>query len=178
MVQILVKRGNILIFPEASWNISSALPVKKLWWGLLEIAKSTGANIVPVAIHMVGEEYCVIIGEKFEHEKFSSKSEQIGTLRDEMATLMWELIDMSSPIKRKQINDCYWLAHIQSNMNRASWLVITEEEGYAYRPKDEISLGEVHADLHGIEYKSMAADYEQHKRIERLIDGWTKPVRF
>ena len=33
-----------------------------------------------------------------------------------------------------------------------------------YRPKDEVSLGGVLADLYGIEYKSMAADYEQYKR--------------
>ena len=34
------------------------------------------------------------------------------------------------------------------------------------------------ADLHGIEYNSVVADYEQRRHIERLIDNWTKPVRF
>jgi len=178
IMQILKKQGNILIYPEASWNISSALLVKKLWWGLLEAAKSTEANIVPVAVWLVGEEYHVIIGENFKHKKFSSRDEQIAALRDEMATLTWTLIEMQPLARRKDISNEYWLGHIKRLFDSVPWLVIAEEENYDFRPKGEISLGEILAEMHGIEYKSMAADYEQYQRIERLIDCWTKPVRF
>jgi hypothetical protein len=37
-----------------------------------------------------------------------------------------------------------------------------------YRPPGEISLGELITDMHGMEYRSMAADYGQHKRIMEL----------
>lgn len=178
ITQILKNGGNILIFPEGSWNMTPAMPVKKLWWGLLDAAKDAEANIVPVAVQLVGNEYCVTIGERFEYEKFSEKSDQINALRDEMATLAWELIEMSPSLKREDVSDNYWLARARNNLKRAPWVSLAEEESHSFRPKGESSLGEVLADMHGLEYKSMVADHEQYKIVEQLIEGWTKPASF
>lgn len=179
LLQILYRRGNVLIFPEGSHNLSPNLLVKKLWWGLLEIAEKADANIVPIAIQRVGDEHCVIIGDKLEREKYPFKIEEIRGLRDEMATLAWELIEISPPLKREDITDDYWLSFIHENLlNYVPKVSIAEEESYDFIPKDEISLGRLLADLHGIKHKSMASDYEQHGRIERLIEMWTKPIKF
>jgi len=152
--------------------------VKKLWWGLLDAAKEANANIVPVAIQLVGDTYGCIIGERFTHENFPSKAEQIDALRNEMATLAWELIEMSPPLKREDISDDYWLARVQDSVDRTRFITtaadIAEEESYTFRPPGEISLGELLAEMHGIEYRSMGANYATHRQIERLIDGWTK----
>jgi hypothetical protein len=172
MVNVLNSKGNILIFPESSWNMSPNLPVKKLHWGLLDAAKQANANIVPVAVQRVGNDYCVTIGESFNYAEYPTKREQITILRDKMATLMWELIEMKPPIKRASINDDYWLAHVNDNVKLAPCNSYSEEESYDFKPKGEISLGELLAEMHGIEYESMAGNYQTHRHIERLITNW------
>ena len=178
MVDVLNRSGNILLFPEAAWNFSPNEVVAKLHWGAIRVAESANANIAPVAVHMVGDEYCISIGRRVEPEHYSTPQETVTALRDAMATLVWELMIQNPPVQRKNITDECWLKHILEQCSKRPHESRVKEESFMYRQKDEISLGEVLADLHGIEYKSMAADYEQYKRIEWLIDGWTKPVRF
>lgn len=178
MVNVLSFQGNILLFPEAAWNFSPNALVAKMHWGIIRIAEHANANVVPVAVNLVGNDYCVSIGNYFECQNYSSHSEAIDALRDEMATLVWELISLCPPAQREVLNDKYWLAHIREQCGKRPLEDRDKEEGYMFRSKGEISLGEVLADMHGLEYKSMAADYEQYCRIERLIGGWTKPVSF
>ena len=178
MTAILRLKGNVLIDPEGNWNLSPNLPVLKLWWGLLDAAACSGAYIVPVTIDLVDDNYCVIIGEKFDYAKHSDKANTIDALRDVMSTMVWELLEMKPQQKRSEIAEEHWVSHAKTELARAPFLDQTTEESFTYRPKGEVSLGELLADMHGIEYKSMAADYEQHKRVQSLIDNWTKPVRF
>jgi|GEM_PF-831813 len=178
MVEVLNRRGDILVFPEAAWNFLPNTVVAKINWGAIRVAQHTGANIVPIAVNIVGNDYGVIIGNHFEYSNYTNSQEAVDSLRDKMATLAWELISLSPLAHRENLTYEYWLSHIREQFANMPRKDQSKEESFMYRPKDEVSLGEVLADLHGIEYKSMAADYEQHKRIERLIDGWTKPVRF
>ena len=170
MITVLNRSGNILLFPEAAWNFSQNEIVAKLHWGAIKLAKSANANIVPVALHMVGDECFVAIGSQVEYD--------VEALRDAMATLMWDLISQDPLVQRENITDEYWLEHICKQCEKRPQESREVEESFMYRPKGEISLGEVLAEMYGIEHKSMAADYVQYRRIEGLIDGWTKPVSF
>ena len=169
MIAILNRSGNILLFPEAAWNFSPNEIVTKLHWGAIKLAKSANANIVPVALHMVGDDCFVFIGSPVEYN--------VEALRDAMATLVWELINQNPSVQRKNITDEYWLKHIGEQCAKRPQESRAVEESFMYRPKGEISLGEVLAEMHGIEHKSMAADYLQYRRIDELIDNWTKSVR-
>ena len=178
MKAVLRCGGDVLIAPEAVWNLSPNLIVQKIWWGLLDAATSTDANIVPIAVDLVNNNYYVSIGKLFDYAKYSDKGEAVVALRDVMATMAWKLIEMKPLNKRAEITEESWVNFCQSELARVPFLDMATEESFLYRPKGEISLGEVLADMHGIEYKSMAADYEQYKRVERLIDNWTKPAMF
>ena len=174
MVDLLRKGEDVLVFPEGAWNMTPNLLVQNISWGILEAAELANANIVPVAVDFTGKDYCVIIGENFNYSACASKHEAIYDLRDAMATLTWELLTTKQPATRENLNDTYWLEHIQREFARVPKRKPSSEERYIYRPKGEVSLGEVLADMQGIEYKSMAADYEQHKRIMRLCDNWNR----
>jgi len=174
MKDVCKKGGDVLIAPEGAWNFTPNLPVMKLSWGLLDAAASSGANIVPIASDIVNGNYCVIIGSFFEHENYRSKAEAISALRDIMATMVWELFSMKPTIKRAEISDEYWLAHMRNELSQAPFLNYVEEEKGVYRPKGEISLGELLAEMHRIDYKSMAVDYEVYQRVEQLIYNWTR----
>ena len=176
MVAVLRKRGNVLLFPEGAWNLSPNLLAQKLNWGILDVAERSNANIVPVAVDLVNGEYRVIIGAKLERTDYGNKADMLIALRDAMATLTWELIRLKPKMKRQRTDDAYWLNYIQNQLARVPKQNQEKEESYVYRSKGEISLGELLADLHGIEYKSMAADYAAYQRVESLIKKWTKPV--
>ena len=176
MISVLNNKGNVLIFPEGAWNLSPNLLAQKLNWNLLKIAMQTNSNIIPVAVDIVENSYCVIIGDCFEYPDYTDHTEAITALRDALATLVWELICMKPPLKKCGLSDFYWLNHIHAQSSKMPQQDQTKEESYVYRPKGEISLGELLADMHGIEYKSMAADYEQHKKIMSLCDNWNKPI--
>jgi len=178
MVNILNHQGDLSVFPEAAWNFSPNVFVAKLNWGVMRAAEHTGANIVPVAVDIVGEDYCVIIGNQFEYENYSTRQEAIGSLRDSMATLAWELISLKPAVKRKNLTDEYWLAHIRASRKKRAQEYQHIEESYMYRPKGEISIGELLAEMHGIEYSSMSANYQQYRNIEQLIERWTSPITF
>ena len=176
MVEVLNRRGDILVFPEAAWNFLPNAVVAKINWGAIRVAQHTGANIVPVAVNIIGNDYGVIIGSRFEYYNHTNPKDAIDALRDKMATLAWELISLNPLARRENLTYEYWLSHIREQYTKIPRKDQSKEESFMHRLKDEVSLGEVLADLHGIEYKSMAVDYEQYKRIERLIDGWNKPV--
>ena len=178
MVSILNKQGNVLIFPEGGWNLTPNLLIQKLHWGVLRAAEQTNANVVPIAVDLVENTCYVIIGENFNYSAYDNIQEATEGLTDTMATLVWELICMKQPLQRHNLDDTYWLKHIQAQYSRMPQKDQAKEELYFYRPKGEVSLGEVLAEMYGLEYKSMATDYEQHKRVQSLIDNWTKPVGF
>ena len=177
MVEVLNQGGDVFICPESAWNFSPNAMIRKLNWGALIAAEQTGANVVPVAVDIVDDCYCVIIGKNFDYAEYSDLREATEGLRGEMATLAWELICMKQHVLRENISDSYWLDHIKAQYARMPLKDQYKEETYMYRPKDEVSLGELLAEMHGIEHKSMAVDYEAYRKVEQLIDNWTKPVR-
>jgi hypothetical protein len=141
MLTILNRKGNMAIFPESAWNFSPNVFLERINWGVIKIAEKTGANIVPVAVDIVGDDYCVIIGDVFDYSKYPDLQEATENLRDTMATLAWELIEMKQPVQRHELNDSDWLKYIQEQISRMPWKDQSKEESYMYRPKGEICLG-------------------------------------
>lgn len=92
-IELLNNGGNLLIFPEGAWNITQNLPVMPLYRGTVEMAKETGADIVPIAIEQYGNEFYVNIGKNIEMSKTSelSVNELNELLTDCLATLKWDV---------------------------------------------------------------------------------------
>ena len=49
MIKHLQNGGNIMMYPEETWNLSPNLPVLPLFRGIADIAKETNATIIPFA---------------------------------------------------------------------------------------------------------------------------------
>lgn len=52
MIKILKNKGNIMYFPEGTWNLSPNLPVVKCSYGIIDVAMKAKAVIVPIAIQI------------------------------------------------------------------------------------------------------------------------------
>ena len=108
-VELLKKGGNLLIFPEAAWNISPNLTVKKIFTGAVRMAKETGSEIVPVAVEQYGKTLYFNIGENYRIPQSSDQStdDLTAELRDKLVTLKWKIMETQPPIKRKDVPHNY-----------------------------------------------------------------------
>ena len=102
-IEVLKKNTNLLIYPEGAWNITANLPVMKLYAGAVLMAIETNADIVPIAIEQYDDKFYVNIGKNMKIT--STDVESINQeLRDNMATLKWEIWEKNDIVKRKDVD--------------------------------------------------------------------------
>ena len=105
-IQLLRQGGNLMFFPEGIWNVEPSIPVLPLYPGIAKIAMETGAEIIPVAIEQYGSHFQIIFGANMDiQEKLKDchcndikqkYSAILHVLRDEMATLKWEIFEKNT----------------------------------------------------------------------------------
>ena len=120
LIRALNLGANIIIFPEGTWNKSPNLLMNKLFPGVYDIAKATGAPVAPLATMRVGKMVYGILEEAFDITAYDRKA-GMTVLRDKLATLRWELMDKYANACRADLPHGeeaarQWQAHIDSLM--------------------------------------------------------------
>lgn len=102
MIKLLRSGRSILWFPEGTWNMTDNLLMLPMKWGIIEVARTAGAQIIPLALEYDRENMiCTVrFGAPIFGTALDNKAEAIGDLRDAMATLRWELISRAPPQDR------------------------------------------------------------------------------
>lgn len=122
-IHTLERNMDLLIEAEGVWNITANLLALPLFPGIIRIAHETGCDIIPIAVERYGKEYIINIGKEFsvdEYLKQGLQEDEIRQLlRDEMASLKWEI--MLSLNKTKVDEDVYY------NIKRSSLGTYQEE---------------------------------------------------
>lgn len=165
MIKYLSQGHNIDINSEGAWNILSNQVVMKLYDGTVIAALEGGSDIVPVAIMMDGRSWIVSYGKEIEYETLNKNNikEETSKLRDELATLKWNLIreysgektyigdptnDIVYTTKRESLGVNALDNFINSIMkDTANDYGIEEIEKTRYKDKDELLYEEVMKDL-------------------------------
>lgn len=90
----LRKGQSVLWFPEGTWNLTPSQLMMPMKWGIIEVARSAGAQIIPAALDYDREaNTCRIkFGIPMAGDALENKAEAIRDLRDTMATLRWDLM--------------------------------------------------------------------------------------
>ena len=118
----LAKKGRSLcIFPEGTWNLSPSAPVLPIYWGVIDVAKSTETPIVPVCLEYRDKCY-VKYGEPITLDKDADKLEAIQQLRDIFATLKWDIWESFPCEKRADIDDNYWNEEVSRRLKEYTLL--------------------------------------------------------
>jgi len=101
--------SDLVIYPEGVWNKTENLIVQRLFPGIYDVAKSTGAVIMPLGIIQEGNMVYSILDEPFDITQYI-RQEGLIVLRDKMATLKYELMEKHSVDKRENIGNAkeYW----------------------------------------------------------------------
>lgn len=127
--------GNVMIFPEATWNQSPNLLVRKLFSGVFRIAKQTGAPIIPIST-MVYDDVCYVSrGEPIYVDDYNQQ-EGLSILRDSLAALKWEIMEEYGKTTRKELlngtlPDEYWNDHLKDYIAKQT-IYEREEENNAH----------------------------------------------
>lgn len=104
----LAKSGQSLcIFPEGTWNMEPSKPVLPLYWGVIDIAKTSGIPIVPVCMEY--KEKCYVkFGKPIYMKEDEDKGMAIENLRDVFASLKWDIWELFPVEHRNDIENDYW----------------------------------------------------------------------
>ncbi len=118
MVDVLRKGGNIMYFPEGTWNLSANLPVLPFYRGIIDVALDASAVIIPVGIEQYGKRFIIKIGRNFDTAKFGeeSKAEALSELRNLMAELKWEIWELVPTVTRRSIPSDYYKKFIDEKI--------------------------------------------------------------
>lgn len=145
-IELLKKGGSLLIYPEGAWNITDNLPVMKLYSGAVKMALETGADIVPIAIEQYENRFFVNIGEniKMEDNIDLSITNLNLKLRDELATLKWEIWEKNGLHKRSSVPENFREQFQQQIIDKCEY-GFTVEDVYntMYKDPNEPSPDEV-----------------------------------
>ena len=151
MINHLNSGGNLMYFIEGTWNITPNLPMLPCYWGIVDIAKSSNAIIIPIAADQYGKKFVVNVGENFDMAKFGNgneeKSKAITELRDVLATLKWEIWESLPPLSRKDVVGDEWGKYKAERFKE--WPYFNEEyiDGLIYKPKSVVNQEDVYAPI-------------------------------
>lgn len=127
MADILRKGNNLCIFPEGTWNLHPSLPVLPLYWGIVDVAKSSNVPIVPMCFEYRGKECFVKYGEVININKEDNKAMVIDEIRDKFATLKWDIWENFPTESRKDISEKYWETETERRLKEYKKLDYTYE---------------------------------------------------
>ncbi len=126
-IRFVKQGGSLLIFPEAAWNITENEIVMRIFKGTVDIAMESGADVVPIAIEQYGKDFYVNIGKNISYtDSFKDSQELTLELRDNLATLKWEIWEKMGITKRSTIPSDYKEKFIDNILSEAQYRITLE----------------------------------------------------
>lgn len=132
-IELLQNGGNLLIYPEGAWNVTPNSIVMKTFTGTVRLAMETGAEIIPIGVEQYDNNFYFNIGKNYSIPIDSTESVSYYNqeLRDKLATLKWEIMELQPILERTSIPKNY-LEYFQNEIvNRCNF-------GYGFSLEDAI----------------------------------------
>ena len=108
MKRLLKNDKSILIFPEATWNLSGSVPMLPIYWGGIRLAMETGKPLVPLIMEYKSDDVYIRFGKPMYFKENEDKQKCADEVRDAMATLSWKIWEMFPVEKREEIDMEEW----------------------------------------------------------------------
>ena len=140
MINHLKENGNLMYFPEGTWNVTPNLPMLPCYWGIVDIAKKGNAIIVPVAADQVDKKFTIKIGKNIDMNTYGDTKEEktkaINDLRDTLATLKGEIWESYGIKNRNEFDGSEGEKYAQDRFKE--WPYFSNEyiKDLIYKPKN------------------------------------------
>lgn len=150
MIAHLKSGGNMMMYPEGTWNLSSNLLVLPLFRGIADIAIETGATIIPFAqeIDDNTKTYYVKIGNPIYPN--ANPTELLADLRNQLAELKWNLMEELLFCRAEYDKEnlyADWEEYIQNRLLECSYMSFDLIWKYARKEGWQIEKEQIQADL-------------------------------
>ena len=107
MIKSILGYGyDVLIMVEGTWNLTPSIPILPFSWGIVDIAKESKVNILPIVLEYdYDNKKCFAnIGELLDVNNFENKKDAYITIRDTLATLRWNLWELFPKVSRENLS--------------------------------------------------------------------------
>lgn len=106
MIAYLNKGRSIVMFPEGTWNLTENQLMLLMKWGIIDIAREAGAQIIPTVLEYDREQKkCFVrFGAPMVFSPADNKADAISALRDTMATMRWDFWERNGTFSRKDLD--------------------------------------------------------------------------
>ena len=151
MIRAISLGANMIIFPEGLWNKTENLLVQKLFPGIYDVAKATGAKVVPIVTHLDGTTCYAIRDKEFDLTSFD-RAEGMAALRDKFASLRWEIMETYCTTTRDELlqgilPEKYWFDYIEAMIAETAFYEKDDEAASLYRDKTIVTPEDAFAHL-------------------------------
>lgn len=134
--EVLELGHDILIMPEGTWNLTDSIPMLPFSWGVIKLALETKVNIQPVALEYDDKNCYVNIGEEINVQNFKDKKEGYNYLRDNLATLRWNLWELKGKYNREELSKDEFDNYIKNLLSEYPRMDYNEEKKIIYKNCD------------------------------------------
>lgn len=156
MERILNNGSSVLMFPEGGWNNTENLLCQQLFAGPYKLSQKTGKKVVALSTFSDPEsnEIHIQVSDPMDLSSMTKK-EALETLRDSMASMMYELIETHSiPLKREELVGDIHEKHMEQRKNeymKVNWTRdVWDEELTVYQSKDITTPAQVRETLKNV----------------------------
>ncbi|MGN0384547.1 MAG: lysophospholipid acyltransferase family protein [Lachnospiraceae bacterium] len=106
MIAYLSKSRSVVMFPEGTWNLTENRLMLPMKWGVINVAKESGGQIVPTVLEYSREQKkCFVrFGEPMVVSPDDRQAEAITALRDTMAAMRWAFWERNGLFSREELN--------------------------------------------------------------------------
>lgn len=151
MIRAINLGANMMLFPEGLWNKTENQLVQKLFPGIYDVAKATGAKVIPIVTHLDGTTCYAIRDKEFDLTSFE-RAEGMTALRDKLASLKWEIMETYCVTERDKLlqgvsPEKYWYDYIESMIAETAFYERDDEAASLYIDKNITTPEEVFAHL-------------------------------
>lgn len=177
MVDILKKGGNIMYFPEGTWNLSPNLPVVQCPYGIIDIAMKSDAVIIPVAIEQYDNKFIAKVGKNFDITRYfeNDKIKAINDLRGVLAGLKWDIWESVPMVNRAELNENSFNEFIDERIKEWPNFGLDEFYDRVFKPKSIVTEKEVFEFMKHIEINQSNAYLAKHQ--DEYIKEYVKKRR-
>lgn len=159
MEAYIMKKQNLIVFPEATWNLSPESLMLWMKWGIIEVAQNTGAQIVPINFEYdkISKECHVYYENPIYINKGDSKADCITRLRDLMATARWYRMECNQSTKFSKNDMNQMFSDLVAGKYTLNELELANEQRLS------LNIDELRAELMSVvtEYPLYDLNYEQ-----------------
>ncbi len=151
-VELLLKGGSLMIFPEGARNGTPNLPMMPLFQGTARMSMTTGVPIIPVAVEEYSRRFYIKFGQALLPEKYADAAVLTEDIRNAISTEKWKIWETQGVQRRSDLPEGYEKYYREEFIRKlAPWDTWETMDRSRYHTKEEMEQRAVESHLEKVQ---------------------------